>query len=472
MIYHINRVEFDYEVATMIFETVKSAGLAHKSYFIGSSGVAAVIDPRRDCNVYLEIAERNNLNIKYIFETHRNEDYVIGSIELSEITEAEVYHGAGLDFSYGNPAPEGDKLQLGSIELGVMETPGHTRESISITVKDTAVSDDVYLVFTGDALFAGETGRIDLYGEDEKENNASELYHSIHDKILPLGDQVIMCPAHGAGSVCGADIREQELTTIGYEKKTNEMLSYSKDEFIELKINEKLYTPPYFKRMEELNLMGPRLLCKLPALKVLGISDFKSVMDKGAQIVDVRNPSSFGGAHVPNTLNIWEDGLPAFAGWMLNYQDPIVIVDEEGQSMEELREYLVRLGYDYIYGYLGRGFSSWYLHAEPIKKLELWSVHKLKEKQFDPSIFILDVRKETDWEKGFVERAHHIYLGHVKDRLDEIPMDKKVVVYCDAGNKSTIAASILKQNGYEDVATILGSMKAWKVAGYPVVKIA
>ncbi|MEN6592702.1 MAG: MBL fold metallo-hydrolase [Methanobacterium sp.] len=453
----------------MIFETVKSAGLAHKSYFIGSGGVAAVIDPRRDCDVYLEIAERNNLNIKYIFETHRNEDYVIGSVELEEIAGAEVYHGEGLDFSYGNFVREGDKFQLGTIELEVLETPGHTRESISITVKDKAVSDDVYMVFTGDVLFAGETGRIDLYGEDQKESNASQLYESIHDKILPLGDQVIMCPAHGAGSVCGADIREQELTTLGYEKKTNEALSYSKDEFVEYKINEKLYTPPYFEKMEELNLTGPQLLCKLPALKVLGVSDFKAVMEDGAQIVDVRNPSSFGGAHIPNTLSIFKNGVPVFTGWMLNYQNPIVIVDEEGQSMEEVRAYLVRLGYDYIYGYLGRGFPSWYLHAEPIKKLELWSVHKLKETQFDPSIFILDVRKESDWEKGYVEGAHHIYLGHVKDRLEEIPRYKKVVVYCDAGNKSTIAASILKKNGYEDVATVLGSMKAWKVAGYPVV---
>jgi hydroxyacylglutathione hydrolase len=453
----------------MIFETVKSAGLAHKSYFIGSGGAAAIIDPRRDCDVYLEIAERNNLNIEYIFETHRNEDYVVGSIELSEITEAEVYHGTGLNFSYGNFARDGDKFELGTIELGILETPGHTRESISITVRDKAVSDDVYLVFTGDALFAGETGRIDLYSEEEIENNASKLYDSIHEKILPLGDQVIMCPAHGAGSVCGADIREQELTTLGYEKKTNDVLSYSKEEFIKYKVNEKLYTPPYFKKMEELNLTGPRLLCKLPALKVLGVDDFKSVMSKGAQIVDVRNPSSFGGAHIPDTLSIFKNGLPVYAGWLLNYQDPIVILDEEGQSMNEVRNFLVRLGYDHIYGYLGRGFSSWYLHAEPIKELELWSVHKLKEKQFDTSVFILDVRKIGDWEKGYVEGAHHIYLGHVKDRLGEIPRDKKVVVYCDAGNKSTIAASILQKNGYADVATVLGSMKAWKVAGYGVV---
>lgn len=452
----------------MIFETVKSAGLAHKSYFVGSGGIAAVIDPRRDCDIYLDIAERNNLDIKYIFETHRNEDYVIGSVELSEITDAEVYHGSNLDFQYGNPVVEGDKFQMGTMELEVLETPGHTDESISITVKDKEVSDEIYMVFTGDAVFAGETGRTDLYGESEIKNNAVNLYNSIHNKILPLGDQVILCPAHGAGSVCGADIREQELTTIGYERETNIHLSCSKDDFIEFKINEKLYTPPYFRKMEELNLKGPKLLCKLPPLKVLKVEDFKAIMEKDAQIVDVRNASSFGGAHVPHTLSIWKTGLPLYAGWMLNYEDPIVIVDEEGYSMEEVRKFLVRLGYDYIYGYLGGGFSSWYLQAQPIVNMELWSVHKLRKKQFDDSIFILDVRKVTDWEKGYVEGAHHIYLGYVRNRLDEIPRDKKIVVYCDVGNKSTIASSILLQNGYEDVATVLGSMMAWMRAGYDV----
>lgn len=453
----------------MIFETVKSAGLAHKSYIIGSGGIAAVVDPRRDCNIYLEIARRNNLDIKYVFETHRNEDYVIGSVELSEITDAEVHHGSKLNFGYGHPVSEGDKFQMGTMELEVLDTPGHTDESISITVKDRAVSDDVFMVFTGDALFAGETGRADLYGEGETKNNARKLYNSLHDKIVPLGDQVIICPAHGAGSVCGADIREQELTTIGYEKKTNENLNCTREEFIKFKTSEKLYTPPYFSNMEELNLVGPNLLCKLPPLKVLKVSDFKSLMEKGAQIVDVRNPPSFGGAHIPKTLNIWKTGLPVYAGWMLNYQDPIVIVDEEGHNMEEVREYLVRLGYDYIYGYLGGGFSSWYLHAEPLNNIELWSVHNLKDKQFDPSIYILDVRKIADWDKGYIDGAHHIYLGYVSDRLDDIPRDKKVVIYCDSGNKSTITASILKQNGYKDVATVLGSITAWLKEGYPLI---
>jgi hydroxyacylglutathione hydrolase len=457
-------------VVELIFETVKSPGIAHKSYFIGSKGSAAVIDPRRDCDVYLEIADRNNLRIEYIFETHRNEDYTIGSMELSEIVGAQIYHGTGLDFAYGNFLREGDQFQMGTIELEVIETPGHTDESISLTVKDQSVSNDAYLVFTGDALFAGETGRTDLYGESEKKRLAEALYNSIFFKILSLGDQVILCPAHGAGSVCGADIREQELTTIGYEKKTNPVLGYTKEEFINYKINEKLYYPPYFRKMEKINQTGPDLMCRLPQLKVLKVDEFKKLQKAGAQLLDTRKNTSFGGGHIPQTLNIWKEGVPAYAGWMLNYQDPIIIVDEDGQSIEEVKRYLVRLGFDNVYGYLAGGFPTWYLNAQPVARMELWSVQELKENQENKSIFILDVRKINDWERGYIKGARHIYTGQVEENLEEIPADKKVVVYCDSGNKSSVAASILKKHGYEDVASVLGSMNAWLKAGYPVEK--
>jgi hydroxyacylglutathione hydrolase len=338
-------------------------------------------------------------------------------------------------------------------------------------VKDTDVSKDVYLIFTGDTLFAGETGRIDLYGESEKKRLAEDLYNSIFHKILPLGDHVILCPAHGAGSVCGADIREQELTTIGYEKKNNQLLSYSHDEFVESKINEQLYYPPYFDKMIDINLKGPDLICRLPELKVLKINEVKKLSNNGAQIIDVRNPTSYGGAHMPQILSIWKDGLPEYAGWMLNYQDPIIIIDEDGRSMDEVRRFLVRLGFDNIYGYLGVGFPNWYLHAEPIEKLELWSVQKLKENQDDESLFLLDVRKIIDWKTGYIKNAHHIYLGYLEDNLNNVPFNKKIVVYCDSGYKSTIAGSILLRNGYEDVVTVLGSMNAWRKAGYPEVKL-
>ncbi|HEX7467655.1 MAG TPA: MBL fold metallo-hydrolase [Methanobacterium sp.] len=454
----------------MMFEIVKSEGIAHKSYFIGSNEKAAVIDPRRDCDIYTEIAERNNMEIIYIFETHRNEDYTIGSLELKEIVGADIFHGKGVDFDYGNYVNEGDKFQIGSIVLEIIETPGHTDESISILIRDRDISDDVYMIFTGDSLFAGEIGRCDLYGEVNKRKMAESMYSSIFKKILLLGDNVIVCPAHGSGSICGAEIREQDLTTIGYEKKTNPQLKKDKKGFIDAKIDEKLYTPPYFKKMEKNNLQGPPLICKLPYLKPLSMHEVKDCMARDAQVIDVRGPTAFAGGHIPNTLNIWKKGLPAYAGWFLNYEEPIIIVDDNNDSIDELRRYLVRLGYDNVYGYLSGGFPVWFKGSGDFQTVKTWSVHDLLPNMGKKSLFLLDVRKENDWIKERIDGSHNVYIGLLKDNLESVPKDKHVVVSCDTGYKASIGTSILQMNGYKNVTNILGSMMSWKKAGYPVVK--
>jgi hydroxyacylglutathione hydrolase len=453
-----------------MFEIVKSEGIAHKSYFIGSNGIAAVIDPRRDCDIYIEIAESNDMKIEYIFETHRNEDYTIGSIELREIVGADIFHGSGLDFAYGNTVNEGDKFQVGSIVLEIIETPGHTDESISILVKDRDVSDDTYMIFTGDSLFTGEIGRCDLYGEDEKIRMAEAMYESIFKKILPLGDNVIVCPAHGSGSICGAEIREQDISTIGYEKKTNYMLKKDKKEFIDSKVDEKLYHPPYFEKMELNNLEGPDLICKLPYLKPLSMHEVKELMAKEAQVVDIRDPTAFAGGHIPNTLNIWNNGLPAYAGWFLNYDQPVIIIDDNNNRIDEIKRYLIRLGYDNVYGYLSGGFPVWFKGSGDFETVKTWSVHDLLPNMGKESLFLLDVRKEKDWITERIDGSHNIYIGILKDHLDKVPKDKHVVVSCDTGYKASIGTSILKMNGYKNVTNVLGSMKAWKRAGYPVVK--
>ena len=453
----------------MILEIIKSEGLAHKSYFIGSNGEAAVIDPRRDCDAYVDYSKKHQMKITHIFETHCNEDYVIGSRELSKRVGAEIYHGKNLDFAYGNPVKEGDRFNVGSVELGILETPGHTEESISLVLKDKDVSDQVYMVFTGDALFAGEVGRTDLYGKDRVKDAAEKLYNSIFGKLLPLGDNVLVFPAHGSGSVCGKDIRESEYTTIGYEKKTSPMLQISKKQFIESKINEKMVIAPYFDKMEEYNREGPPIICRLPYPHPMTINELKEHIGK-YQVVDVRIAPSFAGGHIPGTLNIWKYGLTYFAGWMLNYKDPIVIVDESNEHLDQIMRYLVRLGYDNIFGYLANGFTSWSVSGEDIEIVDTWSVHKLKEHLKDESIFLLDVREIGEFEDGYIEGAHHIYVGYLKDRLKEVPKDKYIVVYCDTGNRASIATSVLKMNGYKRVVNVLGSIKAWKRAGYPLVK--
>lgn len=447
---------------------IKSEGIAHHSYFIGANGRAIVIDPRRDVEVYLDLSESQELDITHIFETHRNEDYVIGSVELARATGAGIYHGKNLDFAYGNPVEDGDKFQFGNIELEVLETPGHTLESISLVLRDLSVSGDAQMAFTGDVIFAGETGRIDFYGFDRRPEIAGLLYDSLFNKIFPLGDQTVLCPAHGAGSVCGADIREQDYTTVGYEKKTNPQLQISREEFIQLKTAEELYTPPYFQEMEFRNQNGAPILNRLPHLKAVHPKILKNMMKNQLCILDIRKPTSFAGGHINGSLNIWREGVPAFAGWFLNYQDPIVLVDDQDQGLCDVRQAMVRLGFDNIHGYLAGGFPSWYLHAEYIDTLNLWSVHHLKE-ELGGDFFLLDVRKLEDHKEGYIEGSHHIYVGELPDRMKEIPSDVPVVVYCDSGYKSTTACSYLKKSGYNDLTSVLGSMTAWLKAGYPVV---
>jgi len=456
----------------MIFERIKSEGLAHLSYFIGSEDEALVIDPRRDCQAYFDLARRESMKIKYIFETHRNEDYVIGSLELKNLTDAEIYHGRGVDFKYGNYLDDGQEFNFGSMKLTALHTPGHTDESTSYTLVDLDTGQDPIMVFTGDTLFIGDVGRTDLYGSREASRLASNLYDSIFHKILPLGDEVILCPAHGEGSICGGSIAKRELSTLGLEHIQNPILQkIEKEEFVKYKVEEQLEFPPYFKKMEQYNLQGPPLLQRLPTPEFLSPEKFKEEIEKGAVVVDTRMPYSFGGVHIKDTYSIWLGGVPSFAGWVLSYDKPILLVLEEKEHLDTVVRYLIRVGYDNIAGILNDGIAAWYIKALPIDNFNLISVHDLKSKlDKGEKIVILDVRDKRKWDKGHINGAKHIYVGYLKDKLDEVPKDRPVIVYCGTSRSANLAASILKKNGYGKVYNVLGGMTAWKNAGYDVVK--
>ncbi len=452
----------------MFLEKIISKHLGHHSYMIGSQGEAAVIDPRRDCEIYFKIAEEKDVTLKYIFETHRNEDYVIGSKEITSIIDIPILHGKALPFAYGTSVKQNDRFTIGSLELMVLETPGHTDESISIVVKDLSNSPLDLLVFTGDALFAGDTGRIDLYGEDEKERLAENLYHSIHEKLLALGDNVIVCPAHGKGSVCGGNIGDLEYTTIGYEKKTNHLFSKNKNEFIKAKKDEIHSQPPYFTTMENHNKNGPPINHHPPYPSSLQLNEFKRIKKQSGQFIDVRDPISFSAAHIPGSINIWKEGIPQFAGWFLDYEKPIVLIDHDQSYIESISRYLFRLGFDNITGYLQKGFSTWYLHNQEVSTIILWSVSLLKEKLDEESVFILDVReKKTHQQTGHIKGSTHVFVGELEKNLSEIPKEKTIVVYCNAGNMTSIACSILKKHQYPNVVNLLGGMTNWTHAEYP-----
>ena len=453
----------------MFFQELESSGLSHLSYIVGSGKQAAIIDPRRDVDEYLRILSEENMELKYIFETHRNEDYVIGSKYLAGSTGAEIYHGEGLDFKYGRTVRDGDHFEVGSMLLKILHTPGHTYESVSIVLSDREVSEEPLMVFTGDLMFIGELGRTDLYGGDKADEMAGKMYDSVHEKILPLGDHMIIYPAHGPGSVCGDDIGDLPASTIGYERRTDKWLEMGRDRFIKEKREQKLEVPSYFRRMEDYNQYGPPDSGQVPWPQPISINKLKHHLHSGAQILDIRDPVHFSGGHIPGTLNIWMAGIPSFAGWFLNYDDPIILVGEDDQeTMNEAASYLYRIGYDKVEGYLAGGMFSWMKSGEKSGSIKTASVEYLKESPEKENRFILDVRKPGKADKvGKVKSSNNIFVGHLEDNLSEVPKDKEVVIYCDSGYKTGIAGSILKKNGYPDVREIVGGMIAWQNAGYP-----
>jgi hydroxyacylglutathione hydrolase len=456
----------------MIFKRVKSEGIAANSYLIGSGENAFIIDPRRDCQIYLDIARQEDLIINHIFETHRHEDFAVGSIELAHITGATMYHGPGLHWGYGVTLRDGQIFSIGHLKVTVMHTPGHTDESVSYVITDLATGGSPIMVFTGDTLFVNDVGRTDLYGESQVSRLAENLFNSLFNRLLPLGDGVIICPAHGGGSICGTHIAGRDESSIGIERIQNPVLRITKKEdFVKHKMSEDPETPPYFKRMEQDNLCGPALLGNLPVPLALQPEEFNNKIKEGAIVLDTRDPSSYGGAHIAGAYSIWLEGLPSFAGWVLPYDQPLVLVADNEQYLEKAVRYLVREGYDNIAGYLKGNIENWYSAGLPIESLKLISANDLKAMlDRGEDMTVLDVRKQKEWEEGHIEGAMHIFVGHLMDQLSQIPKEKATVVHCSAGFRSGLAASILLRAGYSDLYNVAGGINAWISSGLPIVR--
>jgi hydroxyacylglutathione hydrolase len=452
----------------VLFERIVSEGLAHHSYIIGDAGKAAVIDPRRDCDIYLDSAARNNCSITHIFETHRNEDYVIGSLGLAHRCGAAIFHGAAMDFAYGNAVHDGDIFTFGSLSLQVLETPGHTGESISLLVRDEKSGKSPYLVFCGDTIFAGDIARTDFFGDARKEEMAEKIYESITGKLLSLGDGLVLCPAHGAGSACGGEIADHPYTTAGYERATNPFIRMGKAEFVSGRKTESPYLPPYFRTMERYNRNGAPLK-RPPVPRMLTVPELDDFRHAGCQLLDIRGPAGFAGGHIPGSLSIWRGGISSFAGWFLNYDNPIIIIDDYNQDIKQVILQMFRMGYDNVTGILAGGIGAWYKSGREIGITGVCSVRDLKKVLETSAPFILDVRDIRNRRAvGHIRGSCHIYAGELPQHLTEIPADKPVYIYCDAGFKAGIAASILAQNHYPRITNVLGGMTAWKQAGFEI----
>jgi len=456
----------------VLLETIHSEGLAHLSYLLVHKGKAAVIDPRRDCRIYMDKARRQGARIALIFETHRNEDYVIGSTELARLTGAEIYHGKNLDFRYGNSVSEGDVFEVGDLKLRILETPGHTFESISLALFDQSSGDEAVGVFTGDTLFVGDVGRTDFF-PDRMEETAGLLYDSIFDKLASLGPQAILYPAHGAGSVCGDALAEREFSTLGYELNCNPALqNKDRNAFITRKTDERHYHPPYFKKMEELNRDGSAApLGMLPYAIPLRADEFESRVNEGALILDARSPEAIAGALIPGSLGIPLEMIPAFAGWFLPYQKDILLVLQNADEAEKATRYLIRMGYDRVVGFLEEGLSAWETSGRKYQTIPSLHAAELTKKINGKEAFtLLDVRKESEVAQARLPGSLHIYLGDLPKRIDEIPKELPVVTFCGSGLRAVIGATILKQHGFHDVENALGSMAACEAVGCPILR--
>jgi hydroxyacylglutathione hydrolase len=454
----------------MKFQVLKSEIVSHLSYLVGSKNEATVIDPRRDCDIYLEITEKWEAKIKYVFETHRNEDYVIGSVELAKATGAQVLHGPGLDWSYGSTIRDKQEFSVGSLKIVALHTPGHSSDSTCYVLLDSESGNHPVLVFTGDTLFVGDVGRTDFLGPEMTPIMSEKMHNSIFQKLLPLGDGVIVFPAHGAGSVCGGKISEREISTIGIEKKTNPILQLNKQQFIAAKVAEHHQTPPYFKKMEQYNQHGPPIIGMVSSPSPLKPFEFNDKMKKGAYIVDVRTPPAFGGAHIKGSYSLPPSRL-SNAGWVLPYDKPILIVAENLEAADFAERSLYRLGYDNVEGYLANGLESWYKQSLPIATLNLTSAQDLNQiLSLKHDVFVLDVRRENEWNEGHIEGSTRIYLGKLQNETDKLPRNKPIFVICKTGNRSSFGASVLLKKGFDQVYNVLGGIDAWKKATYPLVQ--
>ena len=452
-----------------MFSRIESEGLAHFSYLFGDRGEAAVIDPRRDCEEYIEQATAAGMRITHIFETHRNEDYCIGSVELAARTGAEIWHAdSQWDYGYGNAVTDGQTWKIGGLHLRAMHTPGHTPGSFSYVLDEKQGS--AWAIFTGDALFAGDVGRLDLLGDEHKDELAGLLYDSLYIKILPLGDGILVFPAHGPGSVCGAAIADRPWTTIGLEKNKNPRLRYgNRAEFIS-QTAKMLERPPYFLQIEKLNMAGAPLLSSLPQIKQYNPSDFRNAQE-GAVVVDVRSDISFSGAHVPGALSIWLDGLSGFAGWFLPYDQPLLLVAEPHDQETALRQ-LIRMGFDNVVGALAVGMLSWHTSGYASAAVDTIIVQKLCQ-YLDDNLepWILDVRSEEELvEDGRIPGAHHFHLTQLPHHFNKIPNNRDVYIFCASGLRSMVAASLLKREGLHNVIVVLGGLAGWSSTTCPIEK--
>ncbi|MFQ4139791.1 MBL fold metallo-hydrolase [Nodosilinea sp. PGN35] len=459
---------------SLVLEQIKTPGLAQLSYIVGddTAGVAAVIDPRRDVEVYLERSRQLGLRLTHAIETHIHADFVSGTRELQARLGIPIWAGGSEAYGFDyHPLAPGETLALGSITLTVLHTPGHTPEHVSLLLADAHQGEQPFAIFTGDLLFNLDVGRPDLLGEETARPLARQLYQSLFEQLIPLGDRLEIYPCHGAGSACGKSIGDRTQSTIGNERLFNPALQErSADDFVEWLLQDMPEPPRYYPRLKKINAAGPPLQGCLQTPQALTIEAFQQQMAQAnTAIIDTRSMLAFGGGHLPGAINIGlGNAFPAWVGWLIDPSRSILLVTAGPDDLQQASEHLFRLGYDRVAGYLHGGMLTWQNHGLPSQRIPQVPVAELHDQLDRDDLLVLDVRSEREFLGGAVPNAQHIYLPHLEENLSHLDHTKTVATYCGTGYRASIAASLLQKYGFASVVNVPGSWQAWQSASLPV----
>lgn len=456
----------------MFFKHIYDKSLAQGSYLIGcqATGEAIVIDAQRDVDVYQQIAEENNLNITHITETHIHADYLCGSRELAAATGAEMYlsdeGGEGWQYEFPHKGlKDGDVIKVGNLTLEVMHTPGHTPESISFILRDHPATDEPVMAFTGDFVFVGDVGRPDLLEEaagivGTKEAGAKDMYKSIQ-RFSKLPDHIQIWPAHGAGSACGKALGAVPSSTLGYEKIRNWAFQYENDEegFIKYLLEGQPEPPYYFAMMKHLNKVNRPLLVEVPQHPHLIQQQFDRGRANGLKVIDAREKEDFAEGYMSGSINITgNNSFSTWCGWILNYREQFILVCETSQ-IEDLTRKLMRIGLDNMYGYVTpEDLNDWGLLTE---KVDLVDKEEVESKMGNGRVQILDVRGQTEFDENHIPGSDHAFVGTLLSHLDKVDKNKEVIVHCHSGARASVAHSLLKKEGFDNLHLYLGGMCEW-----------
>ena len=457
----------------MYFEQFYLGCLAHASYMIGSEGEAAVVDPQRDVELYLTAAAERGLKIRHIFETHLHADFVSGHVELAHRTGATIYIGARAGAEFPHVAvSDGFELHMGKLRIAALETPGHTPESCCLVITDEENGPQPWAVLTGDTLFIGDVGRPDLSPQFSSQQLAGMLYDSLRSKLLTLPDDVLVYPAHGAGSLCGRNMRADRFSTIGTERLTNYALQIrSREEFIRQMTANLPARPEYFAQDAQINRQGAGELRNLPPLASISAAELLQLIEQDVFALDVRPVNDFAAAHVPGSINIALSGQ--FASWaasVLGLNARPVLIADTPQQYEEARVRLARVGIEDVRGCLEGGVTAWKQAGFGLEELPQITARELAECVREGMLRVLDVRREPEWQAGHIHGADWWPLDRFKVSPPELAPDVPLAVHCASGYRSVIACSLLRRAGMKNVLNVIGGFAEWQKAGLDVEK--